>query len=106
MAEMQRQSASIRGQQEDAVIIWDIPLLYEENLTDFVQKVIVVYVPKEIQQTRLQSRNNLNQSEANARIQSQLSIETKKRLADYVIDNSGSVQQTKRQVVALWNRLT
>ncbi|MCH5584382.1 dephospho-CoA kinase [Shimazuella sp. AN120528] len=106
MKEMQRQTDKILKQEKDAVVIWDIPLLYEENLTNFVQKVIVIYVPQEVQCRRLQLRNNLNQEEAESRIQSQLSIEEKKSLADYLIDNSGTVQQTKRQVVALWNHLT
>lgn len=106
MKEMQRHTEETLKQKSDAVIIWDIPLLYEENLTDFVQKVIVIYVPEEVQRKRLQLRNNLNQEEVESRIQSQLPIEEKKRLADYVIDNSGTVQQTKRQVVALWNYLT
>lgn len=105
LAEIQRQSDQVQRQTKNAVIIWDIPLLLEGNLTDFVQKVIVVYVPEEVQQKRLQLRNHLNQEEAMTRIQSQLSIEKKKSLADYLIDNSGTVQQTKRQVVALWNHL-
>jgi dephospho-CoA kinase len=106
MEEMQRQSDQVQQQVRNAAIIWDIPLLYEENLTNFVQKVIVIYVPEEMQRTRLQLRNNLNREEAESRILSQLPIEEKKSLADYLIDNSGTVQQTKRQVVALWNHLT
>jgi dephospho-CoA kinase len=106
MDEMGRQSELVTKKNEDAFLIWDIPLLYEENLTNFVQKVIVVYVPEQEQRIRLELRNNLTPEEITSRIQSQLSIEEKKRLADYIIDNSGSVQQTNRQVVALWNHLT
>jgi dephospho-CoA kinase len=106
MDEMQRQSDQAILQDEHVLMIWDIPLLYEENLTNFVQKVIVIYVPEEVQRTRLQLRNNLSREEAETRIRSQLSIEIKKSLADYLIDNSGTAQQTKRQVVALWNHLT
>jgi dephospho-CoA kinase len=106
MDEMGKQSELVTKKNEEAVLIWDIPLLYEENLTNFVQKVIVVYVPEQVQRIRLKLRNNLTPEEITSRIQSQLSIEEKKRLADYIIDNSGSVQQTNRQVVALWNHLT
>ncbi|MXQ54079.1 dephospho-CoA kinase [Shimazuella alba] len=106
MDEMGKQSELVTKKNEEAVLIWDIPLLYEENLTNFVQKVIVVYVPEQMQRIRLNLRNNLTPEEITSRIQSQLSIEEKKRLADYIIDNSGSVQQTNRQVVALWNHLT
>lgn len=103
-AEMKRQTEQAE-KQEAGPIIWDVPLLVESKLTHLVHKVIVVYVPENLQQLRLQQRNGLTAEEAKARIQSQLPIETKKSLADYLIDNSGTIQQTKRQVVALWNHL-
>lgn len=106
MKEMQTQAGNIIKQEPNAVIIWDIPLLFEENLTDLVQKVIVIYVPEKVQRERLRLRNKLNREEIDSRIRSQLSIEKKKSLADYLIDNSGTVEETKRQVVALWNHLT
>jgi dephospho-CoA kinase len=103
-AEMKRQTEHAQKQNAD-FIIWDVPLLYESKLTHLVHKVIVVYVPENIQLMRLQQRNGLSEEDAKARIRAQLPIETKKSLADYLIDNSGTIQQTKRQVVALWNYL-
>jgi dephospho-CoA kinase len=106
MEDMQRQTVLIQNTGNRNPIIWDIPLLFEENLTHYVQKVIVVYVPEKVQLTRLIKRNNLSQTVAEMRIQTQLPIEGKRKLADYLIDNSGTVQQTERQVVAIWNHLT
>lgn len=102
--EMHRLTDLYRKQGE-AVIIWDVPLLYESQLTDFVKKVIVVYVPKEVQLERLQKRNQLTETEALQRIQAQMSIEEKRQIADYVIDNQGSLSRTESQVDRLWNYL-
>jgi dephospho-CoA kinase len=106
MEDMQRQTVLIQKTGDRNPIIWDIPLLFEENLIHFVQKVIVVYVPEKVQLTRLMMRNNLSQTVAEMRIQTQLPIEGKRKMADYLINNSGTVQQTERQVVAIWNHLT
>ncbi|WP_044640863.1 dephospho-CoA kinase [Risungbinella massiliensis] len=102
--EMHRQTDLYRKHQE-AVVIWDVPLLYESQLTEFVKKVIVVYVPKEVQLERLQKRNQLTETEALQRIQAQMSIEEKRQIADYVIDNQGSLSSTESQVDRLWNYL-
>ena len=80
------------------LIVLDIPLLYEGGYEDSCDAVMVVYVPEELQLQRLMSRNHLDADEAARRMQSQLSIEKKKELADFVIDNSGTIEETKKQV--------
>lgn len=80
------------------LIVLDIPLLYEGGYDDSCDAVMVVYVPEELQVQRLMSRNHLDADEATRRMQSQLSIEKKKELADFVIDNSGTIEETKKQV--------
>lgn len=80
------------------LIVLDIPLLYEGGYEDSCDAVMVVYVPEELQVQRLMSRNLLDADEAARRMQSQLSIEKKKELADFVIDNSGTIEETKKQV--------
>lgn len=80
------------------LIVLDIPLLYEGGYEDSCDAVMVVYVPEELQVKRLMSRNHLDADEATRRMQSQLSIEKKKELADFVIDNSGTIEETKKQV--------
>ena len=80
------------------LIVLDIPLLYEGGYEDSCDAVMVVYVPEELQVQRLMSRNHLDTDEATRRMQSQLSIEKKKELADFVIDNSGTIEETKKQV--------
>lgn len=80
------------------LIVLDIPLLYEGGYEDSCDAVMVVYVPEELQVQRLMSRNHLDTDEATRRMKSQLSIEKKKELADFVIDNSGTIEETKKQV--------
>lgn len=103
--EMRLKTKDIQSQQPKAIIIWDVPLLYEGQLTDELEKVIVVYVPEYLQIQRLVQRDHLSQEEAKKRISAQMPIEEKKLLADYLIDNSGSYKNTERQVDQLWNFL-
>lgn len=81
-----------------ALIVLDIPLLYESKLEHMVEQIVVVYCTEAQQLERLMQRNGFAQEEAERRIASQLSIEEKKRRADYVINNSGSLTETERQV--------
>lgn len=80
-------------------MILDIPLLYETGeLVGLMYKVIVVNCPMEQQIERLVARNNLTQEEAKLRIACQMSLEKKCQMADFVIENSSSVEDTKEQV--------
>jgi dephospho-CoA kinase len=66
----------------------------------------VAACPPEVQLQRLIQRNNLSASEAARRIASQLPIDAKVDLADYVVDTSGTIEETDRQVEDVWRRLT
>ncbi|MBN6188025.1 dephospho-CoA kinase [Aneurinibacillus sp. BA2021] len=81
-----------------ALIVLDIPLLYESKLEHMVEQIVVVYCTEAQQLERLMQRNGFAQEEAARRIASQLSIEEKKKRADYVINNSGTLTETERQV--------
>lgn len=90
---------------EQKIVFADIPLLYETNSQSWLEEVWLVYVPQKIQVERLMQRNNINREEALKRIAAQISIESKYKLADQIIDNSLSLAETKSQVVGLWHRL-
>ncbi|MCY7814930.1 dephospho-CoA kinase [Bacillus haynesii] len=79
-------------------VVLDIPLLYESGLERLTDKVIVVWVPRELQLERLMKRNQLNEDETLKRIHAQHSLEEKKKRADAVIDNSGSLKDTEAQL--------
>lgn len=103
--EMKARSQRYLQQNQQAIVVWDVPLLFESQLTTYVEKVIVVYVSKEIQLERLRKRDNLSQTDALQRVESQISIEQKREWADFVIDNQGSYKNTESQVDQLWKSL-
>lgn len=82
----------------ETIIVMDIPLLFESNLTYMVDKILLVYVDEAIQLQRLMMRNNYSQEEAIVRIKSQMPLIEKKKKADTVIDNNGTIQETQRQL--------
>ncbi|AZP05027.1 dephospho-CoA kinase [Jeotgalibaca ciconiae] len=84
--------------QDIPLLVLDIPLLYEASYQEVCDAVMVVYTPPEIQLERLIKRNGLTTKEAQDRINSQLSIEKKKQLADILIDNSNKIEDTYLQI--------
>lgn len=89
--------------QGEPVVVCDIPLLFETGVAlDWVDRTVVVYAPKEVQLQRLMARNGLTLEEAERRIAAQMPTEEKARRADAVIDNSRGLEETFRQVDALW----
>ena len=87
------------------VVFLDMPLLYEVKYDSYVDEVWLVYVPFEVQLSRLMKRNGYTKEEALLRIDSQISVDKKKSLAQQVIDNSRTLEDTKEQVRSLWERL-
>ncbi|CAD5232038.1 unnamed protein product [Bursaphelenchus xylophilus] len=79
-------------------IVLDIPLLFEGGLNRFVQKIVVVSCDSDTQLERLCQRDGLSKEQAEARISSQLPNEYKVKRATYIIDNQGSVEETREQV--------
>ncbi|WML28538.1 dephospho-CoA kinase [Neobacillus sp. OS1-33] len=85
----------------EEVVVLDIPLLFESKLTYMVDKTLLVYVDDETQLKRLTERNNLSEEDARARISSQMPLSEKIKLADAVIDNNGSIANTKEQLLEI-----
>ncbi|MGE6719229.1 dephospho-CoA kinase [Peribacillus frigoritolerans] len=85
----------------EETVFMDIPLLFESKLTFMVDKTLLIYVDEQVQLQRLMNRNGLSETEALARINSQMPFADKKALADAVIDNNGDINETKRQVKAI-----
>ncbi|WP_226528552.1 dephospho-CoA kinase [Metabacillus niabensis] len=98
--EMLRQVEKERKQGSRAVVL-DIPLLFESKLTYMVDKTLLVYVDEQTQLERLMQRNGYTEAEAKLRIQSQLPLKDKRKLADEIIDNNGSLENTQTQLEAV-----
>lgn len=94
---MREQAEALERQGAD-IVFMDIPLLYESKLKPLVDKVVVVYVPADVQLRRLLERDELDEEQARKRMRAQLPIEEKRQWADYLIDNQGTREETERQV--------
>jgi len=88
------------------VIVQDVPLLYENGLEDLFSSVVLVYTPEEVQLERLVEGRGMTEERARAMIAAQMPIEEKRRRAHHVIDNTGTVEQTRRQVEEMWRQMT
>jgi dephospho-CoA kinase len=95
------QEIKLRGS-GPGVLIVDIPLLYENDRTSTVETVIVVWVDPQTQLRRIRERDGLSADGARQRIAAQMPLEEKRARADHVIDNSGSREDTRRQVEAIY----
>ena len=82
----------------------DVPLLYEAGWDSMVDEVWLVYVNRENQLARLMSRNGYSQQEALRRIQVQMPLVKKKKMAQVVIDNNGTSQELVTKVEELLNK--
>ncbi|UKS24200.1 dephospho-CoA kinase [Paenibacillus sp. HWE-109] len=102
--QMREQMEAYEQQYPNRLVVVDVPLLIESNLSFMFEEVLVVYVPRHVQLERLMHRDGLTETEANKRINSQMSIEEKRQVADIVIDNSGSWEQTQSEVERFWLR--
>lgn len=101
---MLERMAEAEKQAPDKLVVVDVPLLYESELEDYYQEVMVVYAPEEVQLARLMERNGLSEEEARKRLKAQMPIEWKKEWADHVVDNSGELSATEEQVERFWKR--
>ncbi|GGO02170.1 dephospho-CoA kinase [Microbispora rosea subsp. aerata] len=90
----------------DAVVVFDVPLLAENNLAALYDVVVVVDTPDEVRLERLRRFRNMPEADARARIAAQAPREERLRIADIVIGNEGSLEELDAQVEKVWQDLT
>jgi len=105
VAEEQRKLIRQFAVQGHNIVVVDVPLLYESGLEDSFDMILVAYVPPEVQIQRLIARDQATDKEARSRLDAQLPIEKKKRLAGRIIDNTGPVEHTREQVLGIIKEL-
>jgi dephospho-CoA kinase len=103
--EFDRQVKEIASKDPDAIIQAGIPLLIELDLQPRFDQVLVVYAPQETQIDRLMKRDRISREAAKNILKAQMPIDEKLRLADFVIHNEGSLEETRKQVEAVWQEL-
>ncbi|EFO20637.1 dephospho-CoA kinase [Loa loa] len=82
-------------------VILDLPLLFEAGYAKFLLSVVLVDCPEDIQLKRLQQRDNIDEEAAQKRINAQHPMSDKRRRATHVVDNSGTMEETRAQVLNL-----
>ncbi len=96
--EYARQTREIEQNDPNALVLADVPLLIEVGLQGMFEKIIVVYATEEQQIKRLMERDGLNREDILKRFEAQMPIEEKLKQADYVIHNSGSLEEVENEV--------
>ncbi len=98
------QMRELAGRRDIPLLVYEAPLLYEVGADARVDRVLLIRVDPQVQLQRLMSRNGFSELEARQRIASQMDQSEKERRADFVIDNSGSLELTLEQVDQFWSR--
>ncbi len=89
----------------DPIVVCVIPLLFERNLVDEFDAIVLVDAPRPLRLERLVTTRGLEETEAMNMIASQMPAELKRARADHCIDNTGSLDDLERDVDALWSSL-
>ncbi len=104
-AEIQGRILKLEQSLPSGIIIVDAALMVETGNYKMFDRLIVVTCDPALQISRLMNRNNLTEKEARIRITTQMPIDEKLKLADYTIDTSGALTQTREQVEAIYRDL-
>jgi dephospho-CoA kinase len=96
--EQQRLARRIAECSPDAVIVYEVPLLFESGAHKRVDTIVVVTADRETQIARLKQRNGLTRTEALRRINNQMPLARKVRRADVVLDGTGDKAVVKQEV--------
>lgn len=83
-------------------IVLDVPLLIESGMHRWLRPVIFVYAPLHLCVERALRRDNISREEIEGRLRNQIPPEEKLKYADFVIDNSGTIEDLRREVKRLW----
>jgi dephospho-CoA kinase len=102
--EDERITNEIKNLDPDSLVIKDIPLLFELTRPIFVDKIVVVSASEQTQLRRLEEKG-MSREDARSRIKSQLPLEEKIKSADFVINNDGPLEETKKQVEEIYSLL-
>lgn len=88
-----------------AIVVYEVPLLFEGNLHEWLRPVVLVACDLDTQKRRLQERDGLSAEASQKHIDAQMSLAEKRRLADYVIENDGSLEDLEGEVQTVLNKI-
>jgi dephospho-CoA kinase len=89
-----------------AFVVYDVPLLFEKNLEKYFDMTVLVYAPREVQRERLVERDEITTELADNILNHQMDIEAKKSKSDFVIDNSGDIEELGEGIEEFLSQIT
>jgi dephospho-CoA kinase len=101
----QKRLDKIKSKEEHAIVLSDIPLLFEGKTQNLFDLTILVLISPEEQIRRLMARNSISREEAQVRLKNQMPIDKKIKFADIVIENKDTHTQTEKTVAKVWKEL-
>ena len=105
IGQLVRQEVNELSQQNRATaIVLDVPLMFESGWNKYCDRIVFVDVPRELRMARAMARG-WTREDFERREAAQESLETKRKLADLVIDNSGSPESAQAQIEHFWHSL-
>jgi dephospho-CoA kinase len=105
IASRMMQKASDARESGEPWVVYDAALIVENDLHETLPALVVVAAARETQRARIVERDGLSPEEADARLDAQMPLEDKIAAADYVVDNDGALEATRRQVDRLYEVL-
>jgi len=103
--EQNRLLEAVQANRPGAIVVIDAALMIESGGYKRFDKLIVVYCDRETQIQRLIERNRISRDDADRRVAAQMSSDEKLSYADYRIDTGGTFEETREQVVEVYNQL-
>ena len=97
----------IESYQNEDMVILDAPVYFESgwDKKNIADGILVITLPEPVQIDRLKQRNNLTDEEARMRIKSQIPLDKKTQLADFVIENTGTIKELESKLEQLLNKI-
>ena len=84
-----------------SLVVYEAPLFFETKIHLWLRPVVLVACDEQTQRRRLEQRDNLTPDEIERHLQAQMSLDEKRKLADYVIENNGSLDELEQKVKTL-----
>lgn len=100
-----RKLSQLQSENCDNIVVIDAPLLFECGMENIADENWLVITDMSIRIKRVKERDNLSEEQIIARINNQMSQEDKEKISDYILDNSGSLQQLYEQIDEKLERL-